>query len=306
MKCWPVIAQAVRQDGICALVTVASVKGSAPRETGTRMIIAQHGIHGTIGGGTLEWQAIAQAQRKMTSRHTQATAKSYSLGPDLGQCCGGQVTLVTEVFDQSKLAEIEKLALQEAQGPFTVAGRCRLIPEPEAFGEQRTTLYLLGAGHVGRALILPLATLPFNVIWLDPRADAFPEVVPENITIRTQSDSLHELQSAPENSLALVMSHSHALDLAFTDASLRNDHITHVGLIGSATKRARFVSRLRASGVTETQLNKLTCPIGMPGIESKEPTSIAISTAAQLLIWREQQASASVNPVQDHRQQSHQ
>ncbi len=290
MKTWRTIAAAIARHGTCAMVTITDVKGSAPRECGTRMIVTAEGIHGTIGGGALEWQAIAETQKQPPG----ATQKTRTLGPDLGQCCGGVVTLVTEVFGQKSLPQIREFAAREENEPFTLISRCPLIPFPETFGETRTSLYLLGAGHVGRALMLPLATLPFDVIWLDLRSDAFPKLSPENITIKPSPDPASELGECPPNAFALVMSHSHALDLAFTEAALRNPNITHVGLIGSQTKRARFMSRLRAAGLTEDQLAKLTCPIGVAGIASKDPATIAISTAAQLLQWREQLSSATV------------
>ncbi len=302
MKTWSTIAASIERHGSCAMVTIIDVKGSAPRETGTRMLVTPAGTHGTIGGGALEWQAIASAQKQ-----TQGTSrKTYTLGPDLGQCCGGVVTLVTEVFNRQSLHQVQELAAREQRENFTSEGRCPLITFAETFGETRTRLYLLGAGHVGRALMLPLATLPFDVVWLDLRPDSFPQISPENIKITPSQDPTSELSDCTQNSLALVMSHSHALDLAFTEACLRNPSIAHVGLIGSATKRARFFSRLRAAGMSEVQLSKLTCPIGVPGITSKNPASIAISTAAQLLQWREQLSSATVNPdhTLDHRQQN--
>ncbi len=302
MKTWRTIATAIERHGTCAMVTITDVMGSAPRECGTRMIVTPDGIHGTIGGGALEWQAIAEAQKQKPG----ASQKTYILGPDLGQCCGGVVSLATEVFGQDSLPQIRKFATREENESFTLVGRCPLIPLSETFGKTRTRLYLLGAGHVGRALMLPLATLPFDVIWLDLRADAFPQLVPENIMIKPSPDPVSELLDSPPNAFALVMSYSHALDLAFTDAALRNPDIAHVGLIGSKTKRARFMSRFRAAGLAENHLAKLTCPIGVVGITSKDPATIAISTAAQLLQWREQLSSATVRTENslDQRQQN--
>lgn len=290
MKLWSTIADSIERHGTCAMITIADVKGSAPRECGTRMLVTEVGIFGTIGGGALEWQAIAYAQKQPIG----VWQKSYTLGPDLGQCCGGVVTLVTEVFNSQKLTEVQELAVRERRETFTITGRCPLISFPETFGETRTRLYLLGAGHVGRALMLPLATLPFDIVWLDPRPGSFPKFTPENIVIKASPDPLSELNSIPSSSFALVMSHSHALDLAFTEAALRHPNISHLGLIGSKTKRARFINRLRSAGLAETQIAKLTCPIGIAEITSKDPATIAISTAAQLLQWREQITSATV------------
>ncbi|HEY1944927.1 MAG TPA: xanthine dehydrogenase accessory protein XdhC, partial [Roseiarcus sp.] len=156
----------------------------------------------------------------------------------------------------------------------------------ERYGTQATPVYLFGAGHVGRALALALAPLPFELRWIDSRVDAFPERAPPNATLVHAADPTAELANAPDGALVVVMTHSHPLDLAIVDAALRGERLPFVGLIGSATKRARFVSQLRAAGRTEAELAALTCPIGVSGLEGKEPAVIAASTAAQLLMVR--------------------
>lgn len=270
MKTWRTILKSVRENGSAVLVTVARVEGSGPREEGARMIVTPQGFHGTIGGGTLEWKAMAAAQKALGRAAGISTAQ-YSLGPDLGQCCGGRVTLVTETFDVSSLPKLEELAERENKGAF----------------DHRRKLYLFGAGHVGRALVMALAPLPFDVQWIDPRANAFPRFVPENVTLFSPEMPEGVLSDAPEGSLVLVMSHSHALDLAITDAALRNSMIAHVGLIGSLSKRARFEKRLREAGVDEGRIKGLICPVGMGGIASKEPSAIAAATAVQCLVLHE-------------------
>jgi xanthine dehydrogenase accessory factor len=182
--------------------------------------------------------------------------KRYSLGPDLGQCCGGQVQLRFEIFTESS----------ELTNAMTT--------DPPA---RRIALY--GAGHVGRALVLVLAQSEFDVTWVDPRRDAFPGATPGNVTLHSGDP----LQGLAQASLVIVMSHSHALDFDVVDAALRQPQIERVLLIGSATKRARFLSRLRAAGHSETRLKDLICPIGDASISSKKPYAIAISTAQQLL-----------------------
>lgn len=263
MNRWALIERALKQQGRCTLVTVIETRGSVPREAGASMIVTPAGYHGTIGGGALEWQAMAEAQAMLTGNPT-TRSSSHSLGPDLGQCCGGQVKLRFESFDPSSLAQIKELARAEAP--------------------QLRPLYLFGAGHVGRALVLALAPLPFAVTWVDARADAFPAAVPSNVTPAAKA----ELSSALPGSIALVMTHSHPLDLQIVDTVLRNPNIAHVGLIGSATKRARFEKRLREAGVPPQRVASLICPIGMPGIHGKEPAVIAASTAAQLVMLHEQ------------------
>ena len=282
MKAWGHITKALETHGTCAMVSVVSVEGSAPREVGARIVVTPLGFHGTIGGGTLEWQAIAKAQAQL-GKPSQHKLSSHSLGPDLGQCCGGRVKLVTEVFAMNDLADAKGFAAREEKGVFAVSGR---ILEPdfvEQFGDSNRKLYLFGAGHVGRALVLALAPLPFNVIWIDPREGAFPSVVPSNVVTIHSENPAAEIADSPSGSFALVMTHSHPLDLEIIDAVLREPNFAYTGLIGSATKRARFAKRLREAGVLENCIDALVCPIGISSIKSKHPAAIAAATAAQLL-----------------------
>jgi xanthine dehydrogenase accessory factor len=268
------------------MVSVTATQGSAPRDAGARLIVTPEGFHGTIGGGTLEWRAIAAAQA-LLGRGSATRISSHALGPELGQCCGGRVQLATEVFDKANLDMLREFAAREAEGRFTIRGRIASLDVVECFGDDRRRLYLFGAGHVGRALVLALAPLPFDVHWIDARPGAFPRAVPQNVTILAPEEPVGVLANPPLGSLALVMTHSHALDLAVTDAALRNLRIAYVGLIGSATKRARFEKRLREAGVDAERIAGLICPIGLTEIRSKEPAMIAASTAAQLLVLDE-------------------
>jgi xanthine dehydrogenase accessory factor len=295
MKVWALILRTIETQGRCALVSVASTEGSAPRDAGAHMVVTTEGFHGTIGGGALEWHAIAAAQA-MLARGASARVTSHALGPELGQCCGGRVNLATEVFDTSSLETIRDLAARETQDPFSITRNGIALN----FGENRRRVYLYGAGHVGRALVLALAPLPFEVMWIDPRPDAYPRAVPGNVTLAASADPAE----APDGSLVFIMSHSHALDLAIADAALRHTRIAHVGLIGSATKRARFEKRLREAGVAPDRIANLICPIGVPGIKSKLPAMIATSTAAQIVVLDEtlHLASAADRPqAAEHR-----
>jgi xanthine dehydrogenase accessory factor len=269
------IIAAIQRHGICARVTVTQTLGSTPREVGAAMIVTANGFHGTIGGGTLEWRAMAEAQRLMQMNGT-TSKRSYALGPDMGQCCGGRVELLTEVF------------------------RTAVLPAEGGAEQVRTTLCLFGAGHVGRALVLALAPLPFDVLWVDSRPDAFPAVVPSNVKTHLCEHPLEVIGALPLASVALVMTHSHALDQALVDALLRHPHLAHVGLIGSFTKRARFEKRLREAGVAETRIALLACPIGVGGLRSKLPAVIAASTAVQVLQWHE--ALQKLRSTQDETQ----
>jgi xanthine dehydrogenase accessory factor len=298
MKVWSTIATAIEAQGTCALVSLVEVEGSAPREPGARLIVTPHGFHGTIGGGALEWRAIAEAQARL-GNGASVNLVTQALGPELGQCCGGRVRLLTEVFDRSMLEGAKSLAAQEAKGPFSTeavigADRVerRLTSRPrggrpphwiEHFGEERRPVYLFGAGHVGRALVLAMAPLRFAVTWIDSRPDAFPGAVPGNIKAVFSASPGDELATAPDLAFILVMTHSHALDLAIVERAMREARFGYVGLIGSATKRARFVARLRAGGIPENRIADLVCPIGVSGITGKEPAVIAAATVAELL-----------------------
>lgn len=285
MKVWPVIERALSVSATCVLVSVVKTEGSTPREVGARMIVTPEGFHGTIGGGTLEWRALAKAQA-MLGRPAAVSTMSQSLGPDLGQCCGGRVTLAFEAFDRSRLPAVSDLASRECDGPFEIVNRISGIQCTEKFGEARRRVIVFGAGHVGRALMLALGPLPFDVMLVDPRRDQLPGVAPANVTL-SADDQVAIAAEAPAGSFAFIMSHSHTLDLAIADAALRNGSIAQVALIGSATKRARFEKRLREAGVDPSRVAAMICPIGIGGIRSKHPAAIAASVSAQILMLDE-------------------
>jgi xanthine dehydrogenase accessory factor len=305
------LIEALEAEGAGALVSLIKVDGSSPRESGTRMVVRPSGaFNGTIGGGQLEWQALAAAQDALRHGRAAPQRRVVLLGPDLAQCCGGRVEWLIETFDVRDAAELKALAAAERAGPLvtqavrTEGGRLsrKVAPAPvaagsaietrpdgtivERFGDGWTDLYLFGAGHVGRALVLALAPLPFRIRWIDPRQEAFPLRAPTNVTMVQTGDPPSELDAAPGGAHVLVMTHSHPLDLAIVSRALAAERFGFVGLIGSATKRARFLSQMRAAGLTPAMLRRLTCPIGLPGVEGKEPAVIAAAVAAQLLIAR--------------------
>jgi len=295
MKVWAHIAKALEAGEPCAMVSVFRVEGSAPRERGARLVLTPRGFHGTIGGGALEWRALAEAQKRMKAGRGLSVSR-HALGPELGQCCGGQVELLTEVFDRTALDEVRRLAGAEAAGAFMTTVRLaedrverRIVEQTsdgalvEFFGEATRPLYLFGAGHVGRALVLALAPLPFAIRWIDSRPDSFPAAMPANVTPILAGNPVAELEQAPPGAFLLVMTHSHALDLAIVEQALRDGRFPYVGLIGSASKRARFLSRLRQAGIADDHFRAFKCPIGLAGITSKEPAIIAAATVAELL-----------------------
>ena len=254
MNQWAKIIAAVEAQGTCALVTVINAEGSTPREQDAWMVVTHQGYHGSIGGGTLEWHAMAEAQALLGKPATYKMIRK-NLGPDLGQCCGGRVDLRIESFDSQSLPQLRDHASNHK--------------------DDFQHIHLWGAGHVGRALVMALAPLPFRISWWDARSNVFPSVVPQNVTCRTGTPNDME-----EDAFVLVMSHSHALDFEIVDYALRNPAFSFVGLIGSQTKRARFIKRLSEVGVDST---RLTCPIGVSSLKSKLPAAIAAGVAVQML-----------------------
>jgi xanthine dehydrogenase accessory factor len=250
------------------LVTVLRAAGSTPRDAGTKMVVADDGFHGSIGGGHLELVALETARELLlaAARGEDVSApvvREITLGASLGQCCGGAATLVFEA----------------------------VLPV-------RWHVAVFGAGHVGKALVKLLADLPCAVTWIDSRAEEFPPetVHPERSDAGTASRSrggrvrtivsetpADEVADLPPGSDVLVMTHSHALDFEIVEAAMRRGDHRYLGLIGSRTKRARFLQRLAARGRSPEQLARLTCPVGVAGISGKHPAEIAIAVAAQLL-----------------------
>ena len=318
MKAFRRLIDAIEAEGSGALVTLARVQGSSPREAGARMVVRPSGgFNGTIGGGALEFEALAAANGALRRGRGPAERRSLALGPELGQCCGGRVEWRVETFDRRDLDALSVLAIAESGASATLSawlgadGRIERAPAAsmsdrklmrlaeeswtESLGGLSRAVYLFGAGHVGRALSLALAPLPFAVRWIDPRRDAFPAYAPANVTLIHAPAPPVELASAPDRALIVVMTHSHALDLDIVAEALRVERFGYVGLIGSATKRTRFLSQMRAASLTEVQLARLVCPIGVMGLESKDPAVIAASTAAQLLIVNESLAAEEDN-----------
>ncbi|GMV46341.1 MAG: xanthine dehydrogenase accessory protein XdhC [Pseudomonadota bacterium] len=240
-------------------VQVLSTRGSVPRGTGTRMLVAADAVAGTIGGGHLEQRAIEAARRWLAAGDDAPPDVPIALGPSLGQCCGGTLVLRTRRLAGATLA----------QWPAATP---------------RFVLQLYGAGHVGRAIARLLADLECRVQWIDEREDEFPPTpAPPHIERLCVEPVEAEVAQAPAGAAYLVLTHSHDLDLRITEAILRRGDFAYLGLIGSKTKRARFVHRLQARGIEAAALARMTCPIGVAGIAGKEPEVIAVAAVAQLL-----------------------
>lgn len=246
----------------CAQVVVIGIKGSAPREVGARMIVADGRLAwGTIGGGRLEHLAIERAaelaekaQAGQVGGHLAGDAQAFTetvpLSEKAGQCCGGEVTLFYEAF------------------PWT-----------------RRKLVIFGAGHVAQAIGGLQPYLDLDVLLIDPRSEE--EIEPpldpkrpfETLFIDSPEE---EITALPEGSLLLVMSHSHALDQEVVARAMKRNVFPYIGLIGSDRKWTRFRHRLAQRGFTEEELARVTCPIGVTK-SSKEPRKIALSVAAEIV-----------------------
>jgi xanthine dehydrogenase accessory factor len=252
---WAAALVEARANGVpCALVTIVAAEGSTPREGGTKMLVTRDGQTGSIGGGHLELKALEAARAMLDAPGAAPRLERYALGPALGQCCGGAVTLLYE--------------------PFAATA---------------WNVWIFGAGHVGKALVHQLAGLPVRVTLADARAGQFPAMLPGNCTKLVEPLLEDAVKDVPSGAQALVMTHSHDLDLLLVERLLRRGDLAYVGLIGSASKRARFEARLAAKGVSSA---KLVCPIGVGGIADKHPHAIAIAVAAELLRMRETKTAA--------------
>jgi xanthine dehydrogenase accessory factor len=274
-----------------ALVSVLAIEGSAPREAGARMLVTASASVGSIGGGNLEFQAILQARKALAEAPGAWRIQDYPLGPFLQQCCGGRVRLLIERLEpgqagwlaaagrpgrhhletdlvagrlERRFVDASDLTPIGARGAIPAAGERML----EVFGTPLTPLLLFGAGHVGRAVARILEGLPFTLSWHDEREGGN----------RMEMAAL----AREATGVVLILTHDHALDYQLAAASLAGP-AQFIGMIGSATKRARFLRRLADEGFDEATRSRLVCPIGLPGIAGKAPEVIAVAVAAQLL-----------------------
>jgi xanthine dehydrogenase accessory factor len=278
MADWILQAREALQQGPAALVTILATEGSAPRGPGARMIVTETKLAGSIGGGALERQATQQARAILAHPPGTWRVQDYPLGPFLGQCCGGRVRLLVERLERAPagegpfevtLSEHVDRRLPNGQRPATLEARGPLPTAGTRFLEPVETDCLISRDRriVGMA-------------WYDSR----PEMAETpGVVLATESEMVAEAAAAPEGAAILILTHDHALDYRITAAAL-GGRARFVGLIGSKTKRARFVSRLTKDGVDAA---RLICPIGVPGIGGREPEVIAIAALAQLLMVKD-------------------
>jgi xanthine dehydrogenase accessory factor len=275
-------------------VVIANHQGSTPRETGASMLVWANGQHGTIGGGALEQQAVESARQIQTP-----TTLKIPLGPNLGQCCGGAVTLVLEPFTAQNLPSASPHFIRQIAGkhdkPLSIRAvqttarnsgqTAPFIYENGWLSEPIETaphqLWLYGAGHVGRAIVETLNGLPFDIIWVDTAANRFPTTHTSNATPLIAANLADAARHAPATAHHLVLTYSHTIDLDLCHRILGQPHAS-LGLIGSATKRARFASRLAALGHSPAAIASIICPIGQRAL-GKEPKAIALGVAIEML-----------------------
>jgi xanthine dehydrogenase accessory factor len=320
------LCELFRRNGPVVRVTVIAVEGSTPREVGAAMTVSVQTVTGTVGGGALEYDAIAHA-RQLAATQTMwlRDVKTYPLGPRLGQCCGGQVRLLFECYGVDEIDIVSNFAgkgkgycvrpVVSGAAPVLAISGAELSAAPDFVREQfqkltahadsrsglahgarqgeswfleplskkRLPIYLYGAGHVGREVVRVFGGLAVEIVWIDTDTERFPDPVPAHVKRLVIASPNDAVGLAPDDAFHVVMSYSHALDLEICHAVLKRGRFRYLGLIGSMTKRARFLKRLGDLGVSEAMLSRLTCPLGAGGPRSKEPGVIAISLAAEIL-----------------------
>jgi len=239
-----------QQGKAFVLITIIGVTGSTPRNSGTKMVVSQHNHFDTIGGGHLEYKAIKQAKKLLDANKDSQSIEHFQLGSQLGQCCGGNASILFECF---------------AANTIHIA--------------------VFGAGHVGQALIPMLAGLPCHVTWVDNRESQFPDNCEQyaNVTKLITDDPAAEVAAMPSNTLNVVMTHNHQLDFDISLAILKRNDFHYLGLIASDTKWRRFQQRYKHREIQQSLVERMNCPIGLEQVVGKIPMEVAISIAGQLI-----------------------
>jgi xanthine dehydrogenase accessory factor len=328
LRSWPeAAAQLLASEPAVVRVLVAQARGSVPRDAGICMLVSATRLLGTVGGGQLEWQAVAAARELLAQGREAASLQHFTLATDLGQCCGGVVDVWMECFTLASRTLLHKahaaslrgaavwrsalegatvaheVVLDSSQRPevaqLLAAERSAAIPqlsvEPdgritllERLDEMLPALWIFGAGHVGQALARIAVELPVCLTWIDPRQELLPRPLPARVRVLQVADPAETVAAAPPGTFFVVLTHSHSLDYQLCREILRRADQAWVGVIGSKSKAARFRSRLLREGFDPATVAQLVCPMGLPNIKSKWPSVIAVSVATQLL--------ASMNP----------
>ena len=248
---WFDAVQHCEQSGEAYVIaTVLGASGSIPRDQGSKMVITANQQFDTLGGGHLEFKVAEKAQSLIAENNVGNSIEHFPLGASLGQCCGGSVTVLFE-----------------------------------SFAQQGMHLTVFGAGHVAKALMSILGGLPGQVNWVDNRENMFPDEsqVPSNVKMHLMEYPTDIINTLPENSQILVLTHNHQLDYELVETALKKGNFSFVGCIGSETKAKRFQMRLQHKGFNEEQISQMLCPVGELDIPGKLPMQVAVSMAAQLI-----------------------
>ena len=296
----------LKESCLVTLVTVINVQGSAPREVGARMLVTSTKQWGTIGGGNLEYSAVAAARDRQLANKLQPLQQKFALGPALGQCCGGSVELLFEsitretVLPGAAAGEVwcRRIDADGFNYDGAVPGQ---VPEPDAtapicvfeaadqtwliekLAPKLPTVVVFGAGHVGSALVKQLTLLPCSIVWIDQRSDWLAQANVYDQVTSVQTDwPEQEVPELPDDSWVIVLTHSHSTDFNICLALLKKQQFAFLGLIGSETKRNTFRKRFVQRGISEALIDRLSCPIGLSEISSRRPELIALAVAAQL------------------------
>lgn len=249
------------------LITIIETKGSVPRNKNVKMIVSIDEQYGTIGGGELEYRTINEAINLLKDSSTKNKILNYPLGPSLGQCCGGFIKIKLEKFNRGQ----DLLKKNNLKNFIT---------------KNYKNLYLFGAGHIAQSLSIKLDGTGFNVFIIDSREDFLSKIKSKYVTKVLAKNPEIIINNAPAKTFYLIMTHSHQIDLSICSSLLKKNDFSFIGLIGSKTKKNKFFKRLKNMGHKQEIINKIEIPIGLKGIEGKEPDIIAISIIARLLEFR--------------------
>lgn len=230
------------------LVTVLGVTGSVPREPASKMVVTGDHCYDTIGGGHLEYRIIARARERLAAREYSYEMSHFPLGASLGQCCGGSVAVLLEGY---------------------------------AGGDGR--LVVFGAGHVAKSLITIMGELPWQITWVDSRADSFPADMPANVIRHHTDDPVGDAARLCDGAHVVILTHNHQLDFDLCRTLLDANSAASIGLIGSDTKAERFRQRLGHRGFSEEAIGQIRCPVGRSDVPGKRPMEVAVSISAELL-----------------------
>jgi xanthine dehydrogenase accessory factor len=241
------------------LVTVIEVRGHAPRDPGAKMVVGTDQTWGSVGGGNLEETAIARSRELIATgaiapELQRSRLNEHAHNEHGRQCCGGEVTLLLE-------------------------------PLPA-----RPVVAIFGIGHVGYELARILCRHEIQLHLVDSRAEVLDPIRLSEVNAGSADVAVNHavlgesvLERLPPGAHIVIMTHDHAEDFALCDMALRRPSLASIGLIGSAAKWMRFQAWLAAQGHDRATIDRITCPIGQARLGGKEPATIALGVAADIV-----------------------